>query len=47
MKAASGNRSSVILVPAVGAIVLTRMSFLAPSIDSVFAKPTRPILAAP
>ena len=42
-----GSRPSVMRVAAVGARQLTRMSCLAPSIDSVCISPTSAILAAP
>ena len=41
-----GSRSSVMRVAAVGAMALTLMFFLAPSMASTFIRPTRPDLAA-
>ena len=47
LSTASGIRFSVMRVAAVGARQLTRMSFLAPSIESVCISPTSAIFAAP
>ena len=40
-----GRRFSVILDQAVGATVLQRMLYLAPSLETVLASPTRPSFA--